>query len=202
MNRTWAGRVAPIVLSMDPPDGMSRARREVEAGRLWKARDRLNGVFSADPSNQEVLELLGEVYFRMGDLPQAGRYWYLTVRRGEDAEIARDAFEERFGRSVSSTAESLPVQAPVDGYPEEVQERLGALIEHLEKTDKGAPYRWLAHGVHTRWVTGEAPGPRPPGQSSQLVNLLGVAAFVGLTIGVWVIGVVALVWFLGTRLFG
>ena len=88
-----------MVPLMSRPTGMERVRTDIKEGRLWKARDRLHGLLQADPSNQEILGQLGEVCFRMGDLPQAGRYWYLTERSGEDVDLAALAFEERFGRN-------------------------------------------------------------------------------------------------------
>lgn len=197
-----------MVAAMKAADGLLRARRDLKAERMWKARDRLHGLFSADPSNQEVLELLGEVYFRMGDLPQAGRYWYLTERGGEDAEVARQAFQERFGATVFSTAESLPVGAALDAYPTEVQERLRALIADLKKSGGGAPYGWLAHGMNTRWVTGETPGRRPSSEPARrpppplrrIADYLAVGALVVFTVGIWLVGLVAFLWFIGSRL--
>ena len=60
-----------------------RVRADVDAGRLWKARDRLQGCLRAEPANQDVLDMLGAVWFAMGDLPQAGRHWWLTEREDE-----------------------------------------------------------------------------------------------------------------------
>lgn len=39
---------------------LARVQQDIENDRLWKARDRLYGLFSAYPTSQEVLQLLGE----------------------------------------------------------------------------------------------------------------------------------------------
>ena len=71
-------------------DGLhERVNADLAEGRLWKARDRLQGARRMDPTNQWILETLGEVYFRMGDLPEAGRAWFLTARTGPDCKKRR-----------------------------------------------------------------------------------------------------------------
>jgi hypothetical protein len=97
-----------------------RVREDVDAGRLWKARDRLQGCLRAEPANQDVLDMLGAVWFAMGDLPQAGRHWWLTEREDEEATTARTAFYERFGHrahpvSVRGRLEDLVTAAKADG---------------------------------------------------------------------------------------
>lgn len=61
-----------------------RVKADLKAGRLWKARDRLVGVLRANPTDQWALEQLGGVYFNMGDLPAAGRAWFLTGQSGPE----------------------------------------------------------------------------------------------------------------------
>lgn len=77
---------------------MERIRAEIDSGTLWKARDRLQGLVRVRPGDQEVLSLLGEVHFRMGDLPSAGRCWFLTERTGPEVDQALAAMEARHTR--------------------------------------------------------------------------------------------------------
>lgn len=77
-------------------DAFERARADLAAGRAWKARDRLAGIM-ATRTDDEVLDLLGEVYFAMHDLPAAGALWFVTGRSGADADEAIAAWRERFG---------------------------------------------------------------------------------------------------------
>lgn len=116
---TWA--------EVDEQPTIRRARADLAAGRPWKARDRLSGVLRQSPSNQPVLELLGEVLYQMGDAPAAGRVWFLTERRGPDVDEALRVFLERYGRHSIDLIRVLKVRAPIDSYPSEVRERLVTL---------------------------------------------------------------------------
>jgi hypothetical protein len=99
-------------------------RDDIRAGRLWKARDRLQGHLRDRPADQDVLGLLGDVWFAMGDLPQAGRHWWLTERSDEQATAARAAFYERFGTQPRGVLRALPRPARPEHYPSSVAERL------------------------------------------------------------------------------
>jgi tetratricopeptide (TPR) repeat protein len=108
-----------------------RVKADLEASRLWKARDRLKGVLRVDPANQWALDQLGGVYYRMGDLPEAGRAWYLTARTGSDWEAAETAFYGRYGKKPANVVAALHVRAAIDRYPPEAQERLQTLQQRL-----------------------------------------------------------------------
>lgn len=78
------------------PKALERALVDIEQGRLWMARDRLASYLTSDPLQPAVRDLYGEVLFRMGDLPMAGRAWYLTDRGDEAARASIAAFESKF----------------------------------------------------------------------------------------------------------
>jgi hypothetical protein len=86
---------------------IERARADLAAGRGWKARDRLAGAL-VDRADDELLELLGDVYFAMGDLPAAGAVWFGSTRTGQDVEAAEGAWRERYGRDDLQLWLSLP----------------------------------------------------------------------------------------------
>lgn len=86
---------------------IERARADIAAGRLWKARDRLLGAL-VHRADDEVLDLLGEVHFAMGDLPAAGALWFVTGRADADADRALPAWRERNGGSALQLYLSLP----------------------------------------------------------------------------------------------
>ena len=113
-------------------------KEELDRGRLWKARDRLLGKLADQPANQDLLGLIGEVYFAMGDLPQAGRYWWLTDRDDDRAGAAATAFYERFGTNEFDVLRALPRPTIADAYPQVVRDRYVALVE--------AARRGVAHG--------------------------------------------------------
>lgn len=103
--------------------GLRRAKLDIDEGRLWKARDRLGGLLLQRPADQQVLSLLGEVFFRMGDYPAAGRFWFLTERKGSEVDIAMTSLRERYPNS-QSLGRAIPVRAPADAFPEGVRNRL------------------------------------------------------------------------------
>jgi hypothetical protein len=110
---------------------MERARADLRAGRLWKARDRAAGLHHTRPTDPDVLELCAVVAHRMGDLPRAGAFWYLTECRGPEVDEAIAALHERY-RPPLHLAAALPVRGPIDAYPEAVQERLDRLSRTIE----------------------------------------------------------------------
>jgi uncharacterized protein DUF6584 len=110
-----------------------RVAADIASGRLWKARDRLAGALRMEPTDQEILDQLGGVYYRMGDLPAAGRLWFLTTRTGPESASAIAAFFERYGHEPADIVGALPIRAPIDAYPAEVQGRLRSLQNQLKK---------------------------------------------------------------------
>jgi hypothetical protein len=86
---------------------VQRARADLEAGREWKARERLVGHLAAE-YDAEALELLGEVSYAMRDLPAAGAAWFGTARRGKDVDESVEAWRERHGDHFAQMWSSLP----------------------------------------------------------------------------------------------
>ncbi len=158
--------------------GIDRARQDVTEGRLWKARERLSGVVRSEPHLQEALDLLGEVYFDMGDHPAAGRFWALTDRDDDRATSASAALEAETGSRIE-LLRSIPVREPLDAYPAQVQERIEAL-----RGETGWPPR---DENDAQWDDDES--------FPETVRDYAGCAIVGfLTVGIWLIGLVAFVW--------
>src|SRR5438067_5682459 len=104
------GRLEPD--SVPQMRAVERARVDIQAGRLWKARDRLHGAFVSSPADPTVLGLLGDVLWQMGDAPAASRYWCLTSRDDDRSRIAEAAFKERHGNRAIAMLFDLPVKRP------------------------------------------------------------------------------------------
>jgi hypothetical protein len=111
---------------------LERARRDVEENRLWKARDRLGGALVSTPTDPEVLDLLGEVYFLMGDLPRAGAVWMLTERDDDRSRAAIQALREQHGGDARLIVRALPLKAPLADYPATVAGRVRTLAREAE----------------------------------------------------------------------
>lgn len=77
-------------------NALVRARADLEAGRAWKARDRLAGLL-VDRQDDEVLDLLATVHLRMSDLPSAGALLFVLAREEPEAQEAIEAWRERYG---------------------------------------------------------------------------------------------------------
>lgn len=90
-----------------PDSAVQRARADLEAGREWKARERLLEHLAGE-YDAEALELLGEVYYAMRDLPAAGAAWFGTGRRGQDVDDAIEAWRERHDDHFAQMFRSLP----------------------------------------------------------------------------------------------
>jgi hypothetical protein len=129
-------------------NALDRAQRDIEEGRLWKARDRLIGRLRALPTDRPTLDMLGDVYWRMGDLPKAGAVWALTDRTDSDARAAFDATRERHGHDPEQLLGALHIRAPLDDYGSEVALRLRALDKDSRFEDR------LAERLHARSKAG------------------------------------------------
>lgn len=122
---------------------LQRVQQEITSGRLWKAKDRLLGLFSTYPTSQEILGLLGEVLYKMGELPDAGRYWYLTEREDALAQEAFLAFEERCGANPCTMIRQLPIRrdlykygAAALGRLQELRDKCPEVNLKVSKTDE------------------------------------------------------------------
>lgn len=116
---------------------IDRAESALAEGRLWKARDHLQGAVSQSPPSQRVLEMLGDVLWQMGDAPRAGATWYLTDRDDERAQEAFSAMNERYGGAIA-LVDAIPIKGPLDAYPPLAQQRL---IDLQEKSRR-LGYNW------------------------------------------------------------
>jgi hypothetical protein len=111
---------------------VQRARADLDAGREWKARERLASHLAGE-YDAEALELLGEVSYRMRDLPAAGAAWFGTARRGADVDDAVEAWRERYGDHFAQMWSSLPRSV----REREGNKRVDALRRRAEQVTSG-----------------------------------------------------------------
>lgn len=167
---------------------LDRVRRDLAEGRLWKARDRVTGSLAARPSDPVLLELAGQVFFQMGDLPRAGAYWYLTDRDGPEVEDALAALRERHGAGAMGLIGALPVRDAIEAFPPRVQQRLRELQREARHTHN---HDW---DPQPRRTGGSA---RKTTQPSPVVEAVVIVAVVAATVGVWAIGAVTIIYVIG-----
>jgi hypothetical protein len=167
----------------DHRDAFAAALAELAAGRPWNARDRLAGRLSQRPADQDVLDLLGQVCDELGDQVAAGRWWFLTDRDDDAADAARAAFLAVHDQPWKA-ANALRVRAPATAYPPAARARLADLAERVR----------VGGGT---WVPGRPASltppeaPKPGGHA--WVDLMVTGALLVGTVGVWLVGAIALV---------
>lgn len=191
----WEGAARPrllpdcaCILPLTVSSLRERVEEDVRRGRLWKARDRLAGMIRTDPTNQWGLNRLGEIYFRMGDLPAAGRVWFLTDREGPEWDSALAAFYERHGRRAQDIVSELRIRAPIEGFRARAQRRLRALQAELTAGGR----KWEPHA-------GRLEEPRAPMPIRNIVAGIAFILLILLVIVGLITGVSTVFSFLGDR---
>ena len=66
---------------------LDRAANEVENNRLWRARDILCSSVQTYGYVPELFRSIGDMMLQMGDEPQAGKYYLLSVSDPTETEL-------------------------------------------------------------------------------------------------------------------
>lgn len=75
---------------------MAMIEKDMLAGNLGKARDRLHGLLVSYPDNLNLRKQLGDIYWLLQMPDMAGRYWYLEEMKDERMSTACRIFEKQF----------------------------------------------------------------------------------------------------------
>jgi hypothetical protein len=75
---------------------IQRAQEQIEAGKLWRAKDILRGSLSNYPFSPELYQAYGELLLRMGDLRDAGKFLFLSGKREPTYENSISIFLSQF----------------------------------------------------------------------------------------------------------
>ena len=108
---------------------VDRARRLVDEGHVWQARDLLEEHVESE-RDTEALTALGEVLHAMGDLPRAGAVWFAAGAKGPEVDGAVAAWREQTGEDFVAMWRSLPASARKEPRPR----RIEALRERARAT--------------------------------------------------------------------
>ncbi|HEU4506769.1 MAG TPA: hypothetical protein VFR78_00930 [Pyrinomonadaceae bacterium] len=107
---------------------VDKARREVDQGNLWRAKEILQGAMRRESYDVELFEMMGMVLLRMGDLPEAGRFLFLSgVRRPEYLEAIEIFLSRHRRKKPDEFVQLVPRKArlrTVSEYPDEVAQVL------------------------------------------------------------------------------
>lgn len=120
---------------------IDKAERELAKGNLWRAKEILQGSLPSAGYNVKLFETLGVVLRQMGDLPEAGKFLFLSGVRKPEYEEAIDVFLRKYGKKPHNFFRALPRTArlsKISDYPKATASALRELNlpEHL-KTKSG-----------------------------------------------------------------
>jgi hypothetical protein len=122
----------------------TRVDDAIKAEHLWRAKERLGAVVSQIPYDAKVYEELGYVLLLMSDLPEAGKYLFLSGARKPEYEEAIALFLERHGRhgwqQLTSQFPKRAKRLRLDQFPETVQSTLRELEMPLARGEELPAY--------------------------------------------------------------
>lgn len=79
---------------------LEKADKELAEGNLWRAKEILQGSIPNAGYNPELFEKLGIVLLKMGDLPEAGKFLFLSGERRPEYEEAINIFLRKVGKNI------------------------------------------------------------------------------------------------------
>ncbi|MDQ3800625.1 MAG: hypothetical protein M3384_14345 [Acidobacteriota bacterium] len=120
---------------------IEKAERELAKGNLWRAKEILQGSLPSAGYNIELFEKFGIVLLQMGDLPEAGKFLFLSGVRKPEYEEAICIFLQKYGKKPLNFFQTLPHTAKlskISDYPEIVAAKLRELnFPETLKTENG-----------------------------------------------------------------
>lgn len=173
---------------------VERARRDLERGEPWLARDRLTSTLLHRPADPVLLDLLAATLAGMNDLPAAGAAWFLSARPDAEVAAALAALDRRHPRP-HARAMALRARAPLSAYPPAARHRLTALRAELAAQgwhwEVGTRPRAPQGSRGGRRGAGRPPGDAPaPWRTADVLRAVGVAALVLANAAFYVFGLV------------
>ena len=78
---------------------LNRVQKEIGQGHLDTARNRLHGLVKTYPHDMLIRKMLGDVNFQLGNIREAGRWWYLIKAKSPEMQNAINVFEQSCGNN-------------------------------------------------------------------------------------------------------
>jgi hypothetical protein len=114
-----------------PKQTLEKAEREIQNGRLWRAKEILSGSIPNAGYDVVLFEKLGQVLLLMNDLPLAGKYLFLSGVRVSEYTDAINLFHARnLQKGARHAIDALPAsirKLPLADYPVTVATELKAI---------------------------------------------------------------------------
>ena len=135
-----------------------KARAEIEKGNLWRAKEILQGAIRGGGYDVELFETIGIVLLRMGDLPEAGKFLFLSgVRRPEYPEAIEIFLSRHRRKEPHNLLYRFPRSArlkTLSDYPDEVVQVLRAMgFPEVLKDKDGRVYQPQTGNGIVEWLT-------------------------------------------------
>lgn len=109
-------------------DYVERVEKALAEGKLWKAKEVLQGRIAASGFDPALYEKYGTVLLAMGDLVEAGKYLFLAGADGPEHLNAKELYLSRHAgngwRNLYATFPSRAKLPDLSEYPEAVADEL------------------------------------------------------------------------------
>ncbi|MFN2416463.1 MAG: DUF6584 family protein [Pyrinomonadaceae bacterium] len=138
---------------------LEKADRELAEGHLWRAKEILQGSLPNAGYDVELFEKLGIVLLRMGDLPEAGKFFFLSGVRKPEYEQAVVIFLRKYAKNKPHDLFRFFPRgarlAALSEYPDEVTRQLRELgfPESLKSEDGKVTIPSGAGSDAVAWIT-------------------------------------------------
>ncbi len=163
---------------------IERSRGARSKGKLWQAKEILQGRISSHPYDAEIMEEYGSVLLEMGDDLEAGKYLFLSGARLPEYEDAINLYLDRFAKSTAIHLHaSFPAWArkvPLERFPEPVTIELRA--------------RGFKPADLNQYIREPRSQPSPAGEKMAKYGCLAVVAILVMLFGVGVVTGIQRVW--------
>jgi len=121
---------------------LEKAEKELAKGNLWRAKEILQGAIPQAGYNFELFEKLGEVLLAMGDLPEAGKFLFLSGKREPEYEESINIFLHKVRKNKPHDLfRAFPRKArlmTLSEYPVDVAQKLRELgFPEILKDERG-----------------------------------------------------------------
>ena len=110
---------------------LARVDVDIASGDLGKARDRLHTLIFEHPGDLSLRARLAEVYDRLQQPAQAGRYWYLAEPLDDRMAQARAAYERLVGNDPVQVLAGLKLRDDGDALAGFARQTVGALRDRI-----------------------------------------------------------------------
>lgn len=129
----------------------SNVDHEVAAGRLWRAKEILQGRLPSAGYDTCLYERYGSILLQLGDMKEAGKYLFLSGSRKPAYEQAIGIFIGRHANSINTLYGSFPAAvrgAAPSSYPACVLDELQALdfslgrLQGMRQREKATESSW------------------------------------------------------------